>query len=708
MLRFTLTSLFLLSLTLGCQPVTQDTRADTRAAISGRVVLVDENGLNDLSRVTVELGKGEGSTIPDEDGVFQLSDLEPDVYEVRIIYSGGLTADASESAYQEFNRRVLLQEGGAADIGDVVLELGLGTVSGQLTLEEGADPTAATIKLTRITDSDKAVRRIGEETYSQNVDDTGAFSVGDVQVGSYYVTVEGDGISATPEDGASDGIGEGVCLKFVQVAEHLELREAPSFNVKSTAVRFSAGTDQVIGPDTSSRWMLSGEGVTIHVQASFAEKQKMWLQGEEEPADYLPFEEAHVVDGLDEGKTEVYFRFQDPCEYDSEITTLTLVKDTEAPTIFAVRLNNDNPFALTPTVSFAIEATDANAAEMQMQLAVCTLSAAPDNHLQPAQELFVCDPALEDVPWVPYSPYASITFEGGDGVYGVLVRVRDAAENYDETPVAKAVTIDTQAPTGLTIAIDSEAGKINSPSAYVDISGDATDVAWMKVGLASGLSGVPWQVFGPRVAILFAEGDGEKTVFVRFKDAAGNESAEVQASAELVTTGTLTGSLVLEGGVDPSTAEVVLLGSSISTTPDVAGAWTLANAPAGTHILEVRTSTQTHVPVRLSVFIEVGISTELPLITLSQPRGQVSGLVTLEGSSDHSGISIELVGGPGTATTLTGSTGSFALENVLVGTYDVQISRSGFLGTTVTGIQVSSGEQAVVPSQELEIQRGGL
>ena len=137
MFKKTFSSLFLLTFMLACQPIAQDTRADTRAAISGRVILVDENGLNDLSRVTVELGKGEGSTIPDEDGVFQLSDLEPDVYEVRIIYSGGLTADASESGYQEFNRRVLLQEGGAADIGDVALELGLGTVSGQLTLEEG-------------------------------------------------------------------------------------------------------------------------------------------------------------------------------------------------------------------------------------------------------------------------------------------------------------------------------------------------------------------------------------------------------------------------------------------------------------------------------------------------------------------------------------------------------------------------------------------
>ncbi|MBL91853.1 MAG: hypothetical protein CMH56_08610, partial [Myxococcales bacterium] len=260
---------------LACQPVAQDTRADTRAAISGRVVLVDENGLNDLSRVTVELGKGEGSTIPDEDGVFQLSDLEPDVYEVRIIYSGGLTADASESAYQEFNRRVLLQEGGAADIGDVELALGLGTVSGTLDLEDGVDPTAVTVNLARVTDSDKAVRRVGEAAYSQVVEDDGSFSITEVQVGSYTLTITGPGISSSN--------GEGACLEVVQVLEHLEVREAPSFSVKSTAVRFSAGTDQVIGNDTSSRWLLSGDGVTINVAASFAKEQKMWLQGEDEP-----------------------------------------------------------------------------------------------------------------------------------------------------------------------------------------------------------------------------------------------------------------------------------------------------------------------------------------------------------------------------------------------------------------------------------------
>ena len=88
-------------------------------------------------------------TTPEEDGSFQLSDLEPDVYELRVIYSGGLTPDASESAYQQFSRRLLLQEGGNVDLGDVELQLGVGSVSGQLSVEEGLDISTATVNLSR-------------------------------------------------------------------------------------------------------------------------------------------------------------------------------------------------------------------------------------------------------------------------------------------------------------------------------------------------------------------------------------------------------------------------------------------------------------------------------------------------------------------------------------------------------------------------------
>ena len=108
-------------------------------------MLTDIPGLSDMSRVRVEFGKGEGGTTPDEDGLFQSTDLEPDVYELRVLYIGGLTSDATESAYQEFNRRILLQQGGHVDLGDIALELGLGTVTGQLVLTDDTSTDGAVV-----------------------------------------------------------------------------------------------------------------------------------------------------------------------------------------------------------------------------------------------------------------------------------------------------------------------------------------------------------------------------------------------------------------------------------------------------------------------------------------------------------------------------------------------------------------------------------
>ena len=212
--------LFLLS--AACQPInTAPTRADVRAAISGRVLLAAEPGLNDMSRVRVEIGKGEGGTTPDEDGIFQFSDLEPDVYELRVLYVGGLTSDASESAYQEYTRRVLLQEGGSVDVGDVQLALGLGSISGTLALNDEASTDGARAILS----NDKLVREVAVVA--------GAYTFPDVPIGRYNLTVEKDGYalaqggvkSATAAgDGTADGgpQAELGCLQNTLVAYHAQ------------------------------------------------------------------------------------------------------------------------------------------------------------------------------------------------------------------------------------------------------------------------------------------------------------------------------------------------------------------------------------------------------------------------------------------------------------------------------------------------------
>ena len=124
------------------------TRTDTRASISGRIVLSDVAGLNDTSRVRIDLGKGEGGTNIEADGTFSLTDLEADVYDWEVIYIGGLTNEASASAYQPFNKRILATSGGSIHLADMELELGLGSVSGQVAHpSEDILPHGATVTL---------------------------------------------------------------------------------------------------------------------------------------------------------------------------------------------------------------------------------------------------------------------------------------------------------------------------------------------------------------------------------------------------------------------------------------------------------------------------------------------------------------------------------------------------------------------------------
>ena len=86
--------------TLGGCGSDSETRLETRATIEGLVLLEDVEGLNDASRVNIDIGQGEGGVAPEEDGSFRFADLEPDLYSLVITYSGGLTEGAEGSAYR--------------------------------------------------------------------------------------------------------------------------------------------------------------------------------------------------------------------------------------------------------------------------------------------------------------------------------------------------------------------------------------------------------------------------------------------------------------------------------------------------------------------------------------------------------------------------------------------------------------------------------
>jgi hypothetical protein len=113
------------------------TRSDSRATISGRVVLVNEPGLVDMSRVRVDLGRGDCGVTPNENGDFEISDLEPDVYNLRVVFSGGLSPLATRSAYKPLELRVVAGAGRTLFPPPLVSLVGMGLALSATVIPQG-------------------------------------------------------------------------------------------------------------------------------------------------------------------------------------------------------------------------------------------------------------------------------------------------------------------------------------------------------------------------------------------------------------------------------------------------------------------------------------------------------------------------------------------------------------------------------------------
>ncbi len=136
------------------------------------------------------------------------------------------------------------------------------------------------------------------------------------------------------------------------------------------------------------------------------------------------------------------------------------------------------------------------------------------------------------------SPYSVSwnTTTASNGSHTLAARARDAAGNATTTTLL-TVTVDNQAPTG-TVTINNGAAATNSTSATLTLSAsDAlTGVTQMRFS-NNGTTYSTAEAYATTKVWTLATGAGTKTVYVQFKDAAGNWSAAVTDTIVLDTTG---------------------------------------------------------------------------------------------------------------------------------------------------------------------------
>ena len=137
--------------------------------------------------------------------------------------------------------------------------------------------------------------------------------------------------------------------------------------------------------------------------------------------------------------------------------------------------------------------------------------------------------------WSTYSSDTSATLGGvsglADGPHTLYVKAQDEAGNEDGSLAEQSFTVDTAAPTG-TVLINNAATSTRTRSVTLTLS--ATDpsptsgVSEMRISNSqSGLSSASWEPYATTKAWTLSSGAGTKTVYVQYRDAAGNRSAVV-------------------------------------------------------------------------------------------------------------------------------------------------------------------------------------
>ena len=151
--------------------------------------------------------------------------------------------------------------------------------------------------------------------------------------------------------------------------------------------------------------------------------------------------------------------------------------------------------------------------------------------------------------WESYSATKPFALSGPDGSKTVYVELRDAAGNTTVPALQDSIVLDVNAPTG---AVLIEGGAAYATTAVIALALTANDgtgsgVAEMRFS-EDGVNWDGWQAYASTASYLLSGGDGAKTVYAEFKDAAGNASAAPVQDDVILDTQKPTGTLVIDGG----------------------------------------------------------------------------------------------------------------------------------------------------------------
>jgi hypothetical protein len=163
---------------------------------------------------------------------------------------------------------------------------------------------------------------------------------------------------------------------------------------------------------------------------------------------------------------------------------------------------------------------------------------------------------FDDSQWEAYSEIKEWALSGPDGLKTVFVQFRDELGNISRVAQDR-IGIDRQAPMGGSLTLARGKKFTTNIDKEIEINMRVQEATEMMISNNADFSGVEWKPFNQYIQRWTLDGDdGEKTVYVKFKDQAGNETEPISQSITLDRQQPINGSLVINEGAaytnDPS------------------------------------------------------------------------------------------------------------------------------------------------------------
>lgn len=209
------------------------------------------------------------------------------------------------------------------------------------------------------------------------------------------------------------------------------------------------------------------------------------------------------LEGTADGMREVYIKYRDEAGNETNIISAQILVDSEPPLDGKVSINGDAKVSTSKDGKVSL-----------------TIFARGASHIKVA-----ADTAMSAVQWETYTTSKEWKF-AQQGKNGVYVKFKDQSNNEAPKLAYSEIMWDNTPPEDCSIVINDGAKYSEDPDGNVALKLQAKGAVFMMISNTADFSGAGWIPFpkSQNYRWKLTQGNGEKKIFVRFKDENGNET----------------------------------------------------------------------------------------------------------------------------------------------------------------------------------------